>query len=354
MEQRDAIVTKAREKLTARPWPSASADELENGVPLFLTQLADTLRAEDRGAPYSSEAIGDTATRHGRQLRALGFTVSQVVHDYGDICQAITELAIEQDAPITTLEFQTLNRCLDTAIAQAVTEHSRMTLASRTADEVVRIGHLGHDIRAMVHSALVAFEMVKTGAVAANGSTGMVLGRNLLGLKALIETALSDVRLEADDQRRQRVSVSSFLMDTSLAARLRAEDLGLQFELGAVDPALVIHVDPELLRSAVTSLLDNAFEFASVGGLVTLSARTATGRLLIEVEDDRGNMRGAESNLVQRPVHQRSCDGPELSRARKAVRALGGHITLSNVPGMACTFVIELGTEATAETPIRR
>jgi hypothetical protein len=41
---RDAIITRARKKLTARPWPSASAQELENGVPLFLTQLTETLR----------------------------------------------------------------------------------------------------------------------------------------------------------------------------------------------------------------------------------------------------------------------------------------------------------------------
>ena len=41
---RDAIISLAREKLTARPLPSASANELENGVPLFLTQLAATAR----------------------------------------------------------------------------------------------------------------------------------------------------------------------------------------------------------------------------------------------------------------------------------------------------------------------
>ena len=53
---RDAIITKAREKLTARPWPSASANELENGVPLFLTQLAETLRAESNAVPFSPDA----------------------------------------------------------------------------------------------------------------------------------------------------------------------------------------------------------------------------------------------------------------------------------------------------------
>ena len=31
--------------------------------------------------------------------------MSQVVHDYGEICQSITELALETDAPITVHNF---------------------------------------------------------------------------------------------------------------------------------------------------------------------------------------------------------------------------------------------------------
>ena len=141
---RDAIIQRAREKLTARPWPAASAQELENGVPLFLTQLAETLRAESTDSTRSQGAIGSTATRHGADLLALGFSVSQVVHDYGDICQAVTELAIDQNAPISTEEFKTLNQCLDTAIAEAVTEHARITAESRSNEESERSGHVAH------------------------------------------------------------------------------------------------------------------------------------------------------------------------------------------------------------------
>jgi hypothetical protein len=75
------------------------------------------------GGPKNPEPL------NGRDLLALGFTVSQVVHDYGDIWQAITELAVEQNAPITTDEFHVLNRCLDTVIADAVTEHARIISA---------------------------------------------------------------------------------------------------------------------------------------------------------------------------------------------------------------------------------
>jgi hypothetical protein len=46
--------------------------------------------------------------------------VDQVVHDYGDVCQCVTALAVEQEIPISTDEFRTLNRCLDNAIADAV------------------------------------------------------------------------------------------------------------------------------------------------------------------------------------------------------------------------------------------
>lgn len=137
---RDDIVTRTRNRVRGRPWPSVSTLELEYGVPLFLTQLSETLRLEAIGAPFASEAIGSTATRHGAELLAAGVNLAQVVHDYGDICQVVTELAVEQHAAITVEEFHTLNRCLDTAIAEAVTEYARLTTQARAAEEVERLG----------------------------------------------------------------------------------------------------------------------------------------------------------------------------------------------------------------------
>ena len=84
-----------------------------------MTQLAETLRLENTDSPFSADAIGSSAAKHGSDLLAMGFTVSQVVHDYGDVCQAITELAIEKRAKISAEDFHTLNRCLDTAIAES-------------------------------------------------------------------------------------------------------------------------------------------------------------------------------------------------------------------------------------------
>jgi hypothetical protein len=66
--------------------------------------------------------MGVSAATHATNLLALGSTVDQVVHDFGDLCQAITDLAFEPDAPFSVDEFRTLNRCLDNAIADALTE----------------------------------------------------------------------------------------------------------------------------------------------------------------------------------------------------------------------------------------
>src|SRR5690349_5165404 len=135
---RDNIVQRARDRVRSRPWPAVSGRELEHGVPLFLTQLAETLRLEGTSSPFASDAIGSAAALHGAELLLAGVNVAQVVHDYGDICQTVTELAVEQKAPISVEEFHTLNRCLDTAIAEAVTEHTRVTAAARSAAETER------------------------------------------------------------------------------------------------------------------------------------------------------------------------------------------------------------------------
>ena len=145
--------------------------------------------------------------------------MSQVVHDYGDICQAVTELAIEQNAPITTDEFKTLNGCLDTAIAEAVTEHARITAESRSTEEHERSGHVAHETRDLLNTAILAYQSLKRGTVAINGSTGAVLGRSLMGLRDLVDSTLSEIRIAANQQRRERVSVTPFLSEIAIAGR---------------------------------------------------------------------------------------------------------------------------------------
>jgi signal transduction histidine kinase len=353
---RDAIIARTREKLTDRPWPLVSTSELEHGVPLFLTQLSETLRLETTPTPFSQNAIGVSATKHGRELRALGFNISQVVHDYGDICQAITEVAVEQQVPITTEEFHILNRCLDTAIAEAVTEHARITAESRSTEETERSGQLAHEIRDILNTALLAFQTLKRGTVAVNGSTGTVLGRSLMSLRDLVDNTLSDIRMAANIQRSERVEVGAFLSEFAVAGNLHAEFRALRFDIDEADPRLAVNADPQLLASAVMNLLNNAFKYTPAGGRVMLRALREDRHVRIEVEDECGGMPDSPDDPFKAFADRRRRDrtglGLGLSIARKAVRTHGGDIHFRNLPGKGCVFVIEVPlAEEAAPTP---
>jgi hypothetical protein len=172
---RDELVGRCRTKVAQRSSPPATEAEIARGVPLFLEQLADELRT---GASRTAE-ISESAIQHGQDLRRQGFTIGQVVHDYGDICQAVTDLAVELEAPISTDDFRTLNRCLDDAIAAAVTEFGR-------AQEVTRSGK-SQEVLHLTNTAIAAFEVLQTGSVGIGGSTGAVVHRSLLAIRDVVE-----------------------------------------------------------------------------------------------------------------------------------------------------------------------
>ena len=82
-ENREEIICRCRAKVSARSVPPPTQAEIDHGVPLFLNQLVDALRP----GHVSSPAIGDSAELHGHDLLLQGFTMSQVVYDYGNVCR---------------------------------------------------------------------------------------------------------------------------------------------------------------------------------------------------------------------------------------------------------------------------
>ena len=208
---RTELIERCRAKVARRPTPKASATELEHGIPLFLDQLIKTLQAEQKysatqirklsgpsGSTKSDRSeIGMSATLHGRELLQQGFTIDQVVHDYGDLCQAVTELAFEDRTSIQVEEFRTLNRCLDNAIAGAVTEfaYRRDSLvADKSLDPLMdRRRVLARELRELIQSATLAVSAIKAGRVGLTGATGVVLDQSLVGLRDLVDRSFADV-----------------------------------------------------------------------------------------------------------------------------------------------------------------
>ena len=206
---RSELISRCRAKVGKRFEPAHTPAAIDHGVPLFLQQLVDTLRLEEltKTRPVSEPEptpapteIGRGAAIHGAELLRLGYTVDQVVHDYGDVCQAVTELAVEQKKHIATDEFRTLNRCLDNAIADAVTAfgRSRQTLMNDQAETLYkRLDHFAEEQRRLVDIAIQAYSAIKTGNVGLTGATGALLIHTLDELRSLPDRTLPEVRVAA-------------------------------------------------------------------------------------------------------------------------------------------------------------
>ena len=343
---REEIIRRCRAKVATRSVPPPTDAEIDHGVPVFLDQLMDALRL----GLTSSPEIGRSAVKHGHDLLLQGFTVSQVVHDYGDVCQSITELAVETNAPISTDDFRTLNRYLDDAIAGAVTEFGReqnqSTLDGETARGSERAGFLAHELRNLLNTAIMAFEVLKTGNVGVGGSTGTVLHRSLMGARALIGRSLAEVRLTQGIQNREQFLVSEFIEELAPAATLEANARGIGLTVIPVEEGVAIEADRQVLAAVVGNLLQNAFKFTRPRTTVTLRVGASAERVLIEIQDECGGLPGGNVNELFRPFEQRSADrtglGLGLAFSRWGVEANNGRIYARNLPDRGCVFTLDL------------
>jgi signal transduction histidine kinase len=343
---RDVIIERTRGRVARRSTPPATAIEIDTGIPVFLDQLVEALRLARSTSVIDHEAISRSAAKHGLDLLRRGLTVGQVVHDYGDVCQTVTELAIEEHTPLSSEEFQILNLCLDDAIAEAVTEYARHRERTITDEGTERLGVLAHELRNRLNTAMLSFESLKEGRVGPSGSTGRLLGRSLLGLRDLIDRSLADVRLEAGLQKMAPLSVAEFIEDVEIGGHLQAEARRQQFTVTSVDRAVTVEADRQILAGAVSNLLQNAFKFTRLGGHVRLTVHAKADRVLFEVEDECGGLPPGRAEELFQAYEQRGADvsgvGLGLSICLKAARANGGNIYVRDIPGTGCVFTIDL------------
>jgi hypothetical protein len=92
-----------------------------------------------------------------------------------------------------------------------------------------------------------------------------VLDRTLIGLRTLIDNTLTDVRLTVGMPAKHRLLLlSNFVDDLKISSTLDAQSYECVLTVAAVDIKLAVDVDRDLLFSAVSNLLQNAFEFTSM------------------------------------------------------------------------------------------
>jgi hypothetical protein len=371
---RAELIERCKSKAALRFAPRGDHEAMPpNGVPLILDQLIETLRAEHvtavrhnmqicgRSGPSKARPLrtDEAASQHGTELLRNGFPVEEVVYGYGDLCQAVTDLAVERNATIQSHEFRSFNGCLDKAIADALISYSARPYIPLAAGNVVeglheRLGFLAHELRNHLQTATIALAAMRAGNVGSAGATAAVLDRSMAGMRDLINRSLTDVQTIADlPARRRMIAVADFISGIQPSASLEARARGCAFVVEHIDASLGICVDRELLLSALGNLLQNAFKFTRCHTQVVLKAFAAGDRVVIEVEDSCGGLPAGDVEEMFRPFTQKGHDksgvGLGLTICRRSVEANGGTLGVRDVPGSGCIFTIELPGHASAK-----
>jgi signal transduction histidine kinase len=355
LSNRDEILRRSRALLSTRKVSTPTEPELVQGLPLFLDQLAASISAKQDDVGGMRGKMGASATLHGAELLKLGLTVGQVVHDYGSICQAVTDLADERDVAISAEEFHTFNQCLDDAIAQAVTEYQRQRDRATGGPGMEYLGFLAHEMRNLLTTTMLTYEALSKGNVGMHGSTGALHARSLRRMRVLIDRSLAEVRLAAETQRAERVSVAELLEEIEIVATIEAKDRDIRLTVELCPHDVMVDADSQVLASVVANLVQNAFKFTKAHGHITLRARADGDRVLVDVEDECGGLPPGKVADLFRPYEQRGADqtglGLGLAISLKGVEANGGQIHVRDIAGRGCVFTVDMPKSPIPSSP---
>lgn len=341
---KNEILELSEEKTKKLAGLRGGSEQLKAGLPLFYEQLIKVLEQKLMHQP--SDEMLAAAASHGSEFLKLGFSLSHVVHSYGSMCQAITELATTKNADISANEFNILNGCLDVAIASAVSEFQFKSNEANEARELKHLGFLAHELRNALSSVTIAHDMIKAGFVGVGGSTANVLEVNLVRMRNLIDRSLSEVRMRADsDLFIEKFRLSDLFDQIVITAKIDARKKSQTLEV-EIDRQLEIEADRQFILSAVSNLVQNAIKYSKPIAKLLLLGRVVEDRVLIEVTDECGGINLDKISSLFKPFVQENADrsglGLGLTITQRAVHLSQGSIRVKSDPGIGCTFTIDI------------
>lgn len=352
----DILLRTARKIMASSAEASSRGSELTDGLPRYIDEIIGALR-RSAGLPDESTLphASKVAAQHGKMRFRFGFKVTDVVYDYGYICDSITEEALQYHQAISVQEYRVLNQSLDTGIAEAISEYLERRESVVDSEHTSHLGFIAHELRNALNSAMLSFHLLKAANAGVFGRTAEILENSQQRLRCLIERMVTDVRLKSASFHAQPIRLQQLLEEIeaaySLAARAQHVSLTLH-----VDSDVTMEGDRQLLTSAVGNLVQNAIKFTRVDGAVILRGGVlANERVVIEVADQCGGLRCETPDELFRPFEQRNEDrsglGLGLAITRQAVEAHAGTISARNQGNDGCTFTIELPQRADGTSP---
>jgi signal transduction histidine kinase len=322
--------------------------ELVDHLPAFLDQMIAALQCEN------SDGGLDAAEDHGVQRLALGFSLDQVVREYGAMRTAILAVATDAGIQAAPRDYRVIFDCIINGIAGAVSEYSRQRNAETQRQATEHFAFVAHELRNPLSSAMLALSSLQANQeLDPTDRTVASLHRGLHVMHDLIDHSLRLAQIgSAIELKPEPIQLRTLLEETESAVALDAEAKGIRIDV-SLDGEHEIEVDTRLVRSALSNLVRNAVKFTHPGGTMQVRGKVSGGHATIEIEDSCGGLPPGDLEKVFSPFVQLDAGagsgfGLGLAIARQAVDAHGGTLRIQNLPAKGCIFVLELPTAPSA------
>jgi signal transduction histidine kinase len=343
--ERDSILTLAKSSAYESQGVVVSS-VMQEGWSLFYSELIGLMERNEPFAEHREKGIHTRgAEDQGKEYLRLGYTISEVVHSYGIICQAITATATERGFAITSREFQQLNLSLDTAIAEAVTEYDKLLTTMSDRAEIMRLGDLARELRNALQNATIALELIEAGNVGVRSSTGGVLNQSLRKMGTLVDISMTEVRLRLEPKLYALpVRLITLMSEVGITAGYAARSREITLKMTA-PPNLQMEVDRQLFVAALANLVENAVKFSTRGSEIAVRGARVEDRVIVRIEDSCGGLRDDRIQMLlskEIDQHENVGEGLGIRISKLAIERNGGSLRVEDLPGKGCALIIDL------------
>jgi two-component system phosphate regulon sensor histidine kinase PhoR len=243
-------------------------------------------------------------------------------------------------------------------VALAITVQAYRRSQELAAMQADFVSHVSHQLKTPLSALSAATETLQLDRVRSPEKLSQYLGiiaTETARLTSLVQRVLEFSRVQQPRRYEfQSVELGTLAAETVEAFARGVSGAPVTFRVEADGPGPVVRADPAALEQVLVNLLDNAVKYSDAVRDVTVGVRMADNQAVIDVSDRGvGIQPGDKAHIFERfyrgtASSRRQGFGLGLPIVRELVRAHGGQVGVTSVPGAGSTFSVTLPCEPAA------
>jgi signal transduction histidine kinase len=292
----------------------------------------------------ADSAWTDIAREHALTRVRLGFDVTQLVKEI-IVLRRQTARIVRDEGLLDEGAIQVLVDLIDAAMTASIQSYVDFRDYAARRVEAEHIGFVTHELKNPIGVIMMATEQLCEHVPPEQRGLCDMVDRSVTRLRTLIDQVLTIERLRAADEETRPITLTleQLLGDALEQFRHRAREKGLELET-TFDPAIELCADPNLTRSAIENLLDNAIKYTDAG-TVRFAVEDHASELEFHVRDQCGGIPRDTLRIIFEPFKRadetKPGTGLGLAITRRAVEVQGGRIHVESGRS-GCHFWITL------------